>query len=630
MLKYNAGNYDVIVIGAGHAGCEAALACARMGQKTLCLTINMDSIALMPCNPAVGGPAKGHLVKEIDALGGQMGKTIDQTMIQIRMLNTGKGPAVHALRAQADKHKYSLLMKNIVENQENLDIKQSIAEEIILEEGRVVGVVTNTGAFFSCRAVIITSGTYLKGRVIFGDVSYNSGPNGLFPANKLSDSLKAIGVELGRFKTGTPPRVDKRSLDFTKMEIQPGNVGTPFFSFETEEKDFEQVPCWLTYSNEKTHQIILDSLDRAPLYTGDITGTGPRYCPSIEVKVIRFADKKSHQVFVEPEGRDTNEMYVQGMSTSLPEDIQTTMIQTIPGMENAKIIRPGYAIEYDYVIPTQLDATMAVKKIPGLYTAGQINGTSGYEEAAAQGIIAGINASLYVKEKDPFVLSRSDAYIGVLLDDLVIKGTNEPYRMLTSRAEYRLILRQDNADLRLTDKGYQLGLIKEERYSKFLDKKNAINNELDRLQEVKINPTNEVQEMLKGLGSTPLKGPSTVFDLIKRPEISYKCLASYDQDRPTLSKEVIEQVEIQIKYQGYILRQLSQIEQQLKLEEKVLPQLIDYLEIKGLRREASEKLDEIRPMTIGQASRISGVSPADISVLLVYLEQRRSRRGKNE
>lgn len=629
-MRYHAGDYDVIVVGAGHAGCEAALASARMGCKTLVLTLNLDNVALMPCNPAVGGPAKSHLVKEIDALGGQMGLNTDLTAIQMRMLNTGKGPAVHALRAQADKNKYQLLMKKTLESQENLDIKQLLVEEILVENGQVSGVVTHIGAVFAARAVIVTTGTYLKGRIIIGNVHFPGGPNSQFPSVTLSDNLRNLGLELGRFKTGTPARVDHRTVDFSKMTIQPGDEEVHNFSFISPVRQREQVPCWLTYTTEQTHQIIRDNLHRSPLYSGIIEGVGPRYCPSIEDKVVRFADKPQHQIFVEPEGLSTYEMYVQGMSTSLPPDVQLQMLRSVPGLENVEIMRPGYAIEYDHVVPTQLKATLETKTIPGLYSAGQINGTSGYEEAAAQGIMAGINAALQVQGKEPFTLSRAEAYIGVLIDDLVTKGTNEPYRLMTARAEYRLLLRQDNADHRLTKKGYDIGLVSGVRYDHYMRKWQTIGEEMERLKTVVIPASEETNAVLRELGSSEITQSTPAINLLRRPEINYKTLLNLSDDFPPLPDEVIEEVDIEIKYEGYIKKQLSQVGRFEKLEGRKLREDINYQGIKGLSVEARQKLDKFKPSSIGQASRISGVSPADISVLLIWLEQKRRRVAGGE
>lgn len=628
-MSYVYENYDIVVVGAGHAGCEAALACARLGLNTILFTISIDSIALMPCNPNIGGSSKGHLVREIDALGGEMGKNIDKTYIQSKMLNRSKGPAVHSLRAQADKHDYSKEMRKVLENTENITIKQAEVIEIITEENKVTAIKTFSGAIYPCRAVILCTGTYLKARCVYGEVSNFTGPNGLAAANYLTDSLKKLGIEMYRFKTGTPARIDKRSIDFNKMEEQFGDERIVPFSFTNKEEEIrkEQVSCWLTYTNEKTHEIIRNNLERSPLYSGNIKGTGPRYCPSIEDKVVRFADKNRHQVFIEPEGNYTNEMYVGGMSSSLPEDVQYEMYHSVAGLEHVKIVRNAYAIEYDCIDPTQLKSSLEFKKINGLFSGGQFNGSSGYEEAAAQGLIAGINAAMKLLGREPIILDRSQAYIGVLIDDLVTKGTREPYRMMTSRAEYRLILRQDNADLRLTEIGYQVGLIEKERYEQILEKKEKIKSEINRLQNTTIGTSKEVQQLLESQNSTLLNSGTTLAELIKRPELSYEIVAPIDKERKYLSDDIVEQVNINIKFEGYIKRQLKQVEQYKKLEYKKIPDSIDYEQVSSLRLEAKQKLSQIRPTSVGQASRISGVTPADISVLLVYLEQ--NRRGVN-
>ncbi|MDR6883239.1 tRNA uridine-5-carboxymethylaminomethyl(34) synthesis enzyme MnmG [Bacillus sp. 3255] len=619
-MGYHAGEYDVIVIGAGHAGCESALASARMGCNTLLLTINLDMVAFMPCNPSIGGPAKGHVVREIDALGGEMGRNIDKTYIQLRMLNTGKGPAVHALRAQADKFSYQHKMKETIEATPNLTLRQGMAEDLIVENGEVKGVVTKTGAEYYAKAVVLTTGTYLRGKVIMGELMYESGPNNQQPSVKLSESLRNLGFELVRFKTGTPPRVHKDTIDFSKTEIQPGDDQPKFFSYETKTGSNEQLPCWLTYTSEETHHIINSNLHRAPMFSGAIEGTGPRYCPSIEDKIVRFADKPKHQIFLEPEGRNTSEYYVQGLSTSMPEDVQLGILRSIPGLEKVEMMRTGYAIEYDAVVPTQLKPSLETKLISGLFTAGQINGTSGYEEAAGQGVMAGINAARKVQGKEAVVLDRSEGYIGVLIDDLVTKGTNEPYRLLTSRAEYRLLLRHDNADMRLTPIGYEIGLISEERYAAFLNKKALVEQEIERLNTDKVRPEPHVQQLLESLESVQLNNSVPAIGLLRRPEIEYKHIEIMCPSPLELDEEMKEQVEIQVKYAGYIEKQSNQVDRLRKMEKKKIPDDIEYSDIHGIATEAKQKLAKIRPISIGQASRIAGVTPSDISILLVYLE----------
>ena len=621
---YSADKIDIAIIGGGHAGCEAALAAARMGNKTIMFTMSLDSIGMMPCNPNVGGTSKGHLVREIDALGGEMSKNIDRTYIQSRMLNTAKGPAVHSLRAQADKVRYSHEMKRVLENTENLTIKQQEVVDIKIENGKVKGVLTHTGAFYECKALVLAGGTYIRSRCLTGECIEYTGPNGLKTSNKLSEALKVHHIELRRFKTGTPARVDARTIDFSKMEPQYGDEHIVPFSFENKEEDIkrEQLPCYLTYTNERTHQIIRENLHRSPMYSGVIEGTGPRYCPSIEDKVVRFADKERHQVFIEPEGENTTEMYVQGMSSSLPEEVQLAMLRTLPGLENVVVMRTGYAIEYDCLDPVQLKHSLEMKNIEGFFSAGQMNGSSGYEEAAAQGLVAGINAALKVQNREPMIIDRSEGYIGVLIDDLVTKGTKEPYRMMTSRAEYRLLLRQDNADLRLTEKGYQAGIISEERYNRFTVKRQAIQDEIERLKHVYVGTSAKVQEILERKESTLLRSGIALAELLKRPEMEYEDFAEVDKDRPNLSKDVIEQVMIELRYEGYIKRQKQQVEQFKRLEKRLIPEDINYDHVASLRLEAKQKLKQVKPISIGQASRISGVSPADISMLLVYLEQR--------
>lgn len=622
-MSYYAGEYDVAVIGAGHAGCEAALAAARLGMKTVVFSISLEAVANMPCNPHIGGSSKGHLVREIDALGGEMAKNIDKTMIQIKMLNTSKGPAVYSLRAQADRKKYQMEMKHTLEKQENLDLKQAEIVDIKLENNKIKSIETDVGAIYNVKTLIVASGTYLKGKIFIGEYSKESGPDGVFPANKLSESLKRNGIKLVRFKTGTPARINRKSIDFSKMEIQKGENNIIPFSFEDKMKNFDQVDCYLTYTTAETHKIIKENLHRSPLYAGVIEGTGPRYCPSIEDKVVRFADKERHQVFVEPIGLDTDEMYIQGMSSSLPEDVQIAMYRTLPGLEHCEFTRPAYAIEYDCIDPADLKLSLEYKTIDGLFFAGQTNGTSGYEEAACQGLIAGINATQKIKGKEPLILDRTEAYIGVLIDDIVTKGTNEPYRMMTSRAEYRLLLRQDNADLRLTEKGHEIGLISDERYEKFLQKKKKIEEEKARLEKTIVKPTEEVNKFLREVGTSELTTGSKLAELLKRTEITYASLEAIDKDRPKLPEQVIEEVEIQVKYDGYIKLQEAQVEKFKKMEKKLIPEDIDYDDVKGICLEARQKLKKHMPHSIGQASRISGVSPADISVLLVYLQARK-------
>ncbi|MGN0941205.1 MAG: tRNA uridine-5-carboxymethylaminomethyl(34) synthesis enzyme MnmG [Selenomonadaceae bacterium] len=635
--RFEAGEYDVIVIGAGHAGVEAGLAAARIGMRTLLATLSMDNISLMPCNPSVGGPAKGHLVREIDALGGEMGVNADKTCIQFRMLNTGKGPAVQALRAQADKKLYQFTMKETCERQENLDVKQLLVDEIIVEDGTVKGVVIETGEIYRAPAVIIATGTYLRGRIIIGETTYSAGPNGQRAAMKLTDSLKKIGLRLMRFKTGTPARVDKNSLDFDEMTIQPGDDVPRCFSFMTDEDEMErigavanlaeQVPCWLSYTNEETHKILRDNLSRAPMANGVIKGVGPRYCPSIETKIARFPDKEHHQLFIEPEGLHTQEMYVQGMSTSMPMDVQIAFLHTIPGLRHCRVMRAGYAIEYDCLDPTQLKPTLEVKNIHGLFSAGQSNGTSGYEEAAAQGLIAGVNAAMMIKGEEPLVLKRSEAYIGVLIDDLVTKGTNEPYRLLTSRAEYRLLLRQDNADMRLTEHGRRVGLVTDERYAKYKSKMAEIKGAMDAIEKIKLSPSRETNEKLKSAGLSEIHVVTPLYDFLRRADVSYKDVAPLF-DLPKISRAAEREIDITITYDGYIKRQREQVRRMEKLENHLIPETINYDDVTSLRLEAREKMNKIRPRSVGQAARISGVSPADVSVLLVYLEQQKRMAKK--
>ena len=627
-MEYYAGDYDVVVIGAGHAGCEAGLASARLGMKTAVFSISLEAVANMPCNPHIGGSSKGHLVREIDALGGEMGKNIDKTMIQIKMLNTSKGPAVHSLRAQADRKRYQMEMKHTLEKQENLDIKQGEIVDIVVEDGKVKSVKTDVGAIYNVKCVILATGTYLKSKIYIGEYSKESGPDGVFPANHLSSVLENLGIEIVRFKTGTPARINRRSIDFSKMEVQKGDSKIVPFSFEDEPKEFEQVDCYLTYTNEKTHQIIRDNIHRSPLYAGVISGTGPRYCPSIEDKVVRFSDKPRHQAFVEPVGIDTEEMYIAGISSSLPEEVQIALYRTMPGLEHAEFTRPAYAIEYDCINPVELKLSLEHKKIDGMFFAGQINGTSGYEEAACQGLIAGINAVQKIKQKEPLILDRTEGYIGVLIDDIVTKGTNEPYRMMTSRAEYRLLLRQDNADLRLTEKGHKIGLISDERYARFLNKKDNIEKEIKRLKNTVVKPTKEVNEFLEKQGTTPLSTGSRLSELLKRTEIKYNALKEIDKEMPELKLDEQEEVEIQIKYEGYIKLQEEQVEKFEKMEKKLIPDNINYEEISGISLEGRQKLSKLRPRSIGQASRISGVSPADVSVLLVYLHTKDNKNIK--
>jgi tRNA uridine 5-carboxymethylaminomethyl modification enzyme len=629
-MQYEAGSFDVIVVGAGHAGCEAGLAAARLGASTLMVTINLDMVAFMPCNPSIGGPAKGIVVREIDALGGEMGKNIDKTHIQMRMLNTGKGPAVRALRAQADKVSYQYEMKKTLENEKNLTLIQGMVEQLIIEDGVCKGVVTKTGAVYRAKTVVITTGTYLRGEIILGELKYSSGPNNQQPSIKLSEHLEELGFDLVRFKTGTPPRVNSKTIDYSKTEIQPGDDVPRSFSYETTKFITDQLPCWLTYTNEHTHKIIDENLHRAPMFSGMVKGTGARYCPSIEDKVVRFHDKPRHQIFLEPEGRNTEEVYVQGLSTSMPEDVQQKILHSMAGLENVQMMRPGYAIEYDAVEPSQLWPTLETKKVKNLYTAGQINGTSGYEEAAGQGIMAGINAGLKSLGKEELILSRSDAYIGVLIDDLVTKGTNEPYRLLTSRAEYRLLLRHDNADLRLTEKGHDIGLISEERYNKFKLKEQAIEDEKKRLKNLMIKPNQTVQELIKSLGGSELKDGIKAADLLKRTEMHYEHIDLLAKNEIELDPDVKEQVEIQIKYEGYIEKSLQQVERLKKMEDKKIPEDIDYDAIGSLATEARQKLKKVRPLSLAQASRISGVNPADISILLVYLEHGKIAKVSNE